>query len=114
MENSVKHGFRDTEADGTILISIKRKEEYVSITVKDNGHGIEQDKLNQAGRQTVDSVTGTGTALINIRERLEGIYNHEATLLITSKQEEGTTIRIQLPSNQKGEILYDDSLYRRG
>ncbi len=110
----MKHGFRDTEADGTILISIKRKEEYVSITVKDNGHGIEQDKLNQAGRQTVDSVTGTGTALINIRERLEGIYNHEATLLITSKQEEGTTIRIQLPSNQKGEILYDDSLYRRG
>ncbi|WP_366248191.1 sensor histidine kinase [Terribacillus aidingensis] len=114
VENSVKHGFRDTEANGIILISIKRKEGYVSITVKDNGRGIEQDKLNQAGQQTVDSVTGTGTALINIRERLEGIYNHEATMLITSKQEAGTSIRIQLPSNQKGEIPYDDSLYRRG
>ncbi|MFP7493029.1 sensor histidine kinase [Terribacillus saccharophilus] len=114
VENSVKHGFRDTEADGKIAVSIKRKDTSISISVLDNGHGMEPHKLNQAGQQTVESLTGTGTALMNIRERLEGIYNHEATLLISSKKDEGTTIHIQLPNNQKGEIPYDDSLYRGG
>jgi two-component system sensor histidine kinase LytS len=49
------------------------------------------------GGQTVDSKKGTGTAIYNITERLEGIYNGRASLRIQSEVGKGTLITMSIP-----------------
>ena len=61
----------------------------VHFEVKDNGQGIEEERLEQLGKMVVSSKKGTGTALYNINERLIGLFGKETMLHIESKLNEG-------------------------
>ena len=51
VENSIKHGIMPLDADGMIEVDLhKQDEDYLSITIKDNGIGIEASKKAHANR----------------------------------------------------------------
>ncbi len=66
-----------------------KKEGMVHFEVKDNGQGIEEERLEQLGKMVVSSKKGTGTALYNINERLIGLFGKETMLHIESELNEG-------------------------
>lgn len=102
VENAVRHGFPQTKSKGEVNIAAFADGESMHIAVKDNGKGISPDKLDSLGKQEVDSRLGTGTALVNIRERLEGIYNAHASLDIKSTAGSGTEVTVTIPLERKG------------
>ncbi|MBM7856206.1 two-component system sensor histidine kinase LytS [Desulfohalotomaculum tongense] len=96
VENAVQHGFKKITAESSIHIKAEDGGDYVQITVKDNGVGIDpavlQNLLNTEQQQGKDKI-----GLINVNGRLTGIYGPESGLNISSKLNEGTTVSFKLP-----------------
>ncbi|MDR4442335.1 ATP-binding protein, partial [Bacillus cereus] len=65
--------------------------------VKDNGEGIEEERLEKLGKMVVSSKKGTGTALYNINERLIGLFGKETMLHIESELNKGKEITFIIP-----------------
>jgi hypothetical protein len=93
VENALKHGVEPKL--GPVSISVRADTEAgtdgverLVVGVTDNGVG-----LGRANTQ------GTGAGLINIRERLAGIYGHSATLVVVDLSKGGVSSRVvmQLP-----------------
>ena len=70
MENSIKHAFKNRKKNNHIDVDVSMKQDYLSISVQDNGQGIPADQLDTIGYTTVTSTTGTGNALVNLNKRL--------------------------------------------
>ncbi|WPP41253.1 sensor histidine kinase [Paenibacillus hunanensis] len=113
VENAIRHGFRRLQTRGTIRVSISSHTGELEVIVADNGAGIPADRLALLGHEANLASEGSGTALCNIRERLEGIYRHSASFMIQSAEGEGTAIHIRLPLQyQEGSKVHADSVYR--
>jgi len=97
VENAIHHAFSNIKENRKIIISIYTENEFMNIVVEDNGTGIDRERMRLLGGQTVDSKKGTGMAIYNITERLEGIYNGRASLRIQSEVGEGTIITMSIP-----------------
>ena len=87
VENAVKHGISKKRGGGKIILSTHEDEDYIYITVKDNGLGFDISSLSEKQR--------VGTE--NIRHRLE--LHLRANLFIDSKVNEGTIAIIKIPQN---------------
>ncbi|MCI2255417.1 sensor histidine kinase [Domibacillus sp. PGB-M46] len=113
VENSIRHAFSGSKTKGEVRIEAFSDQTYMHIQVTDNGKGIPEEKLDRLGKETVSSKHGTGTALVNIRSRLEGMYT-QASFTVTSEENRGTAIMIRLPLERKGgPAYYDESVYSR-
>lgn len=114
VENAIHHAFPHMKNKGEIVIQAYVKDDAMHIVVEDNGKGMAGEKLVELGKRAVDSIKGTGTALYNISERLEGIYKGQANFSIKSETGHGTQVRISIPLNEKGAYVSDvESIYRR-
>ena len=76
----------------------------MSITVKDNGIGMNEDLLNKLNskleRDNSDSILADiqeNLGLLNVHFRIRDYYGQAFGLKIQSKENEGTMIRIILP-----------------
>ncbi len=99
VENTVHHAFSKFHGKRSGHISIrayKEKDQMILIT-EDNGSGIHPDALRTLGKQTVQSAEGTGTAIYNIRKRIEEIYDGQAVFHMESEQNVGTKVVIKVP-----------------
>lgn len=67
------------------------------ISVKDNGIGMEVERINQLLYQRVESVSGTGLGLYNVHQRLLGRFGEESRLHIESEVGKGTLIWFLVP-----------------
>lgn len=111
VENSIRHAFSGSKTKGEVRIEAFSDPTHIHIQVTDNGKGIPEEKLDRLGKETVSSKHGTGTALVNIRSRLEGMYT-QASFTITSEENRGTAILVRLPLERKGgPAYYDESVY---
>jgi two-component system sensor histidine kinase YesM len=76
------------------------------ITVKDDGAGMDEEKLqavkNALNNGEITSVTGKGMALSNVKKRLYFYYKEELErkFTISSRKNEGTTVTIEVPINR--------------
>ncbi|CAG7653933.1 LytS/YhcK type 5TM receptor domain-containing protein [Paenibacillus allorhizosphaerae] len=115
VENAVRHAFlkSKTKRIGQVTVRAYEENDQMVLVTEDNGNGIDSDLLDILGKRTVDSAEGTGTALYNIRKRIEEIYGEEARFHIQSERDAGTKIVITLPlsHNQWGD-QHAESLYR--
>jgi len=102
VENRIRHAFSRRREKGDVLVRITIEGSDLHIRVSDNGNGIPEEKRMILGNKTVASKHGTGTALVNIKERLDGIYSHRARFVITSKVGTGTEISIRIPYESTG------------
>ena len=74
VENALRHAFPKKQPVCEVEVHVFEKEGMVHFEVKDNGQGIEEERLEQLGKMVVSSKKGTGTALYNINERLIGLF----------------------------------------
>lgn len=102
VENAIRHAFSHVKSKGHVLIHAYTKDEKMYVLVEDDGKGITKDETESLGKQAVKSKEGTGTALVNIRERLEGIYNMKAGIQIHSEEGIGTKVLVTIPLDKKG------------
>lgn len=104
VENAIIHGLHPSDQKGELSITGKLKENRVVIEVKDNGVGIEKEKIEKilSGQDRI-SVKGSGLGLNNLRKRLDYYFGNTYELTIISNQNEGTKVSIVLPVERIGD-----------
>ena len=101
VENAFIHGIEEREEGGVIAIDIWQTEKNVVVEVRDNGEGIEHDKiedllsLNAVRDDHVGHSTGIG--LTNVIRRLQLFYQTVNVVEIESEKGQWTTVRLLLP-----------------
>ncbi|MFC4767328.1 LytS/YhcK type 5TM receptor domain-containing protein [Effusibacillus consociatus] len=102
VENAIRHAFPKSFAKrkGHVTIRAFKQNEKMILITEDNGKGIPGGLLGSLGKENVTSTEGTGTALSNIRKRIEEIYGPDAAFHIESERDVGTKIVIMLPLSQ--------------
>lgn len=82
---------------GDIVINVKEYDQYVEISVSDNGPGFEEEILKKIGEPFITTKeNGTGLGIVVTKRIIE---NHNGTFTIDSVEGNGTTITIVLPIN---------------
>lgn len=86
-ENAIRHGFRNTDKKGNILISTWRTSRYHVIQICDDGVGFKEKDINQG-----NGFGTLGYIKENIKNMCGGILN------IESINRQGTSIEIKIPA----------------
>lgn len=102
VENAYKHAFGNRKEGNKVAIFVTKKENQVKIQVKDNGQGIDSEKMPYLGNVVVFSDSGTGSALENLNRRLVSLFGQQSKLRFDSN-EEGTTVECIIPIKMKEE-----------
>ena len=104
LENSILHGLTPPYSALRIIIIIKHVDTFLELTIRDNGAGMNAERLTQVRRHMTDSSQdasdkshGSFIGLYNIWKRLELFYNHQARIFIDSQEGKGTSILIRIP-----------------
>jgi two-component system sensor histidine kinase YesM len=93
VENALKHGFAEPNADGNQLtISAYPEKEEIKMVVTDNGVGMSSEQQKQL--LTADS---GGCGVRNVNDRIKLYYGKEYGLEMESIQGEGTTVTLTIP-----------------
>ncbi len=103
VENAIIHGLEAVDQNGYIIISAQLTETNLTLSVKDNGCGISQNRLKELKEQTASSEKeGRGSiGLYNIRQRILLCYGDRANFSIESELGKGTLVTLILPLNIK-------------
>ncbi|MCI5752343.1 MAG: histidine kinase [Oscillospiraceae bacterium] len=99
VENAFVHGIESSKSNGKIDVHIYCCGEYVYIDVTDNGVGITPEKLKQLDKKLSENNTegGKSIGLTNVNKRIQMSYGDIYGIKVTSKEGEGTSVRIMLP-----------------
>ncbi|WP_249730642.1 ATP-binding protein [Paenibacillus sp. J2TS4] len=93
VENAIIHGLLKRSKGGEIRIRITEREQWVEISVADNGVGMDSETLKQLLDRKPDKRSRIG--LLNTDRRLKQFYG--VGLKIESKLGEGTTVSFTVP-----------------
>lgn len=96
--NLISNAFKFTPESGLIKLSLKKKEDYIEITVHDNGAGIDEDKLPHVFDlyyKTDERRSGSGIGLAIVKKLAE---LHHGQVAIESKRNSFTNITIRIPA----------------
>lgn len=96
VENAIHHGILKKQAGGTIVIRVTEHPNFIKITVKDDGVGMDKERVAQLFDE--DSTGSGGVGLFNTNKRLERIYG--TGLIVSSEQDQGTEISFSVPQKQ--------------
>lgn len=111
VENAIFHGLERKSGGGLITISLQTTEKRVIITVKDNGVGMPQAKVNlinqklekvKVGYISEEKRSKGGIALRNVAQRIKLLFGEEYGLQLYSTQGVGTEVVINLPKLTRG------------
>lgn len=90
IENSIKHGFSDSNEVLVINLTIKKVGDFIDITIRNNGKPLSEHK----------DVFETGTGISNLNERLKAVYTDGfvfATENFSDDDGNGVITKIKLP-----------------
>lgn len=103
VENCFKHGFDQQEGKSTIHIEASLTDsEMVCISVKDNGRGVNEDRLEHIQQELFQRIAieerhRESIGLKNIYDRLQIYYANQAKMSISASHEGGFTVTIEIP-----------------
>lgn len=95
VENAVKYAVAPSEAGGTIAIKAQVKGGRLSITVSDDGPGMDTAEVKPL------SLLSSGVGLKNTKARLEEIYGPDHSLSLENREPSGLAVMITLPRQSK-------------
>lgn len=109
VENAFFHGLDIKSGDWELSVSVVRDGPDVRIEVRDNGIGIQADRLetlrNQLDNQTGQVWTsGNRIGLNNVASRIRMHFGPEYGVTVQSKPGKGTQVTVRIPFNQRGEL----------
>ena len=99
VENSISHGMRGNGETLHVDVEISCPEDMLLICVRDDGQGMDKERLAQVreGLKGAKTKNGKHIGLYNVSKRVELTYGAEYGVDIDSREGEGTCIRIRLP-----------------
>jgi two-component system sensor histidine kinase YesM len=106
IENAIIHGLEAQVGPGTVSVGIATDGDRLTIEVKDDGVGMNEDVLEAIDRRLVfpDALThreekrrSGGIALINVNNRIKLLFGEQYGLRVSSIKGMGTTVEIRLP-----------------
>jgi two-component system sensor histidine kinase YesM len=135
IENAVKHGLEASDWPGKLRICAERGEDSLTITVADNGIGMNEERLAKLKKSLrieemtdngASSVTmtedggshgvvpvsprdGGGIGMINLQRRLKLMFGEGYGISVESSPLKGTRVRIRLPLPEKNEVRDEHS-----
>ena len=95
VENAIIHGLREKDKGGIINITVKAQDSFISISIVDNGIGMDKDKMNTIMSEVKNESVGLG--VFNVKKRLELYFNRNDLFVIKSQIGEGTEVIISIP-----------------
>lgn len=110
VENSVNYGIRDIAWEGRITLSVFGIEDNICVSIKDNGIGISQEKIEKilSGNLKSEDISdnSNGIGLDNVINRLKLFLESDDVFdIVCEGENKGTEVRIYLPAEGK---RYDD------
>ncbi len=104
VENAIKHGVASIRGPGIVQVRAFLNKSQLVIEILDNGPGFE--RTGQV-RETSSGRSSGGYGLRNVRERLEGYFEDDASLDL-AREGEMTVVRIQMPTGPiAGAVVHD-------
>lgn len=103
VENALYHGIKNKRGTGHILVTGALQEGKLIFKVRDDGVGIEKDRLEQV-RQLIEGEikdlegTSSGFGLFNVNQRIRLNYGQEYGILVDSVYQEWTEMTVILPA----------------
>ncbi len=99
VENAVFHGLEPKTLKGSLYIGAQKEEDKLILTVKDDGVGIEEEKLRELQEQLRQPAGDTSghVGLLNTNARIRLAYGEEYGIRLESRKEDGTTVQMVLP-----------------
>jgi two-component system sensor histidine kinase YesM len=98
VENAIIHGFESIDHTGVITINAKISDDDLTISISDNGIGIDDATIEAFKNNPADTFNGIG--MMNIHNRIQIHYGKNYGLLISSVENQGTTVTIRLPKRK--------------
>ncbi|MGK9253520.1 sensor histidine kinase [Paenibacillus humicus] len=106
IENYIVHGLDPDRSDNRFSIRAEAVRGMISITLEDNGRGMDDQRLEEVERSMriplPDEAEGS-FGLHSVSERLRLVYGPEAGLSIASEAGQGTTVIIRFPDELEEE-----------
>lgn len=93
VENSIKHGLLKKREGGFVKISIKKIENGLTVSIIDNGIGIEQEVIDNLDKEINENI-----GLKNVHQRLKLLYGKGLNI---KKLSQGTEINFELVGGEK-------------
>ena len=101
MENALYHGIKNKRGGGRISIIGREEGDYVFLTVKDEGMGIDEKTLENLksiiSGDIKPSADNTGFGMSNVAERMRLNYGNRCGINIRSEYGSGTEVEIFIP-----------------
>lgn len=97
VENCYIHGMVAKKGRGILKISVKLQDDYIFVTISDNGIGITEEGIKQILTSDLQS-NKHSYGILNIKERLKLYFNDRSNLSIESIWGEGTSVTITVPA----------------
>jgi len=102
VENAVLHGIERSSSASTIAISVKRDKSKVTVTVEDDGKGMnETDIVALTKRLNYPMQEDMGCGLWNVHQRMTLRYGDEAGITIQPSKLGGLSVSISWHANDK-------------
>ncbi|NQV50788.1 MAG: HAMP domain-containing histidine kinase, partial [Candidatus Marinimicrobia bacterium] len=99
--NLIRNASEFTPSGGRVTVSIKKRDESVSVSIEDTGQGISAedipyifDRFYRGGKKTIEGSTSTGLGLTIASKMIEA---HDQTLIVESELGKGTRFSFELP-----------------
>lgn len=100
VENAFKHGIEDKIEPGMIFIRIKQKDEYLYLSVYDNGKGMLPEHRNQIRElflpHPIDFSKQAHIGIENVVNRLVMLFENRVSFQIRSSHRKGTVFTIHI------------------
>ncbi|MBO5060724.1 MAG: histidine kinase [Clostridia bacterium] len=104
VENCINHAYRDFDGLARIDIKFEKHGEYISITVRDYGYGIEEERLFEIVKNLEKESPKAGSVgMYNVNKRIKLIYGEDCGLAISSRPGEGTAVTIKIKERMQNE-----------
>lgn len=89
VENAIKYGIEESVEDGIINISAHHNADILEVCVSDTGPGLEHSANKNK--------KGNGISLKNIHDRLNMLYDNNASLIIMNNAPKGVIVKVAIP-----------------
>jgi two-component system, sensor histidine kinase YesM len=100
VENAVQHGIRPKIGNGTIILTIDCVDsDTLSITVSDDGVGMDEEKVKKINERLSEGYVSTNRSvgMWNVNERIKTHAGNKYGMVITSKPNIGTSVQMVIP-----------------
>ncbi|MGL5647945.1 MAG: sensor histidine kinase [Clostridium sp.] len=101
IENYFVHGIVLDRKDNYLEINIFKNDEEINIEIKDNGKGIEEERLEEVNNYLEEGQgVGTSIGLSNANERIKIAYGTNYGIKIKKGRESGVVIKVNIPCKE--------------